>query len=147
MTTETPRTPTGIGTDTVEHWSTPLDCGHVPTPPTAFYGNGIPTTPGYAVRPDDSRVCYACADADQLARAADPATRVLYAYVTSDGRTVSTWTGGELARVVAHGYSPRAAFGHGLNYWTVRTADGRRWHGSNAGPGMLIRLRPYRVAP
>lgn len=109
-----------------------LDCGHAAAPTRL--------TPGYATTSDGRTVCYPCAD--ELTRADIATSRVFGAYVAADGRHVTTWTGGLLARITEHGYSRAAGFGHGLHYYRARTPDGRVWHGRNGeGAGMYITMR------
>lgn len=124
------------------HWSRVLDCGHTPTPPTHFHTTGVPLTSGLAVMPDGRVVCYACADDSQRAALASTSGPVS-AYVSARGDALTTWAGGRLAVVTAHGHSARAGFGRGLHYWTFRTPDGRYWHGTNGGPGMAVTIHLY----
>lgn len=100
---------------------TTLDCGHAPP----------------------MGVCYACADAEEAATLARSTT--FSAYVSEDGLRFTSWSGGEFGRIVGHGFSSRAGFGHGLHYWTVRTSDGRTWHGRNGGPGMALTIRAHKT--
>lgn len=125
------------------YWTTALDCGHVPTAPTNFHANGVPLTAGRATDRDGRTMCYACADSAQAAEMSTAGT--VTAYISGDGRNLTTWTGGVLARVTEHGHSARAGFGHGLHYWTVRDSDGATWHGRNGGPGMVVTVRRHRA--
>ena len=43
------------------HWTAPLDCGHLPTPPRRFYPTGVPFSLGYGILTGVGRVCYDCA--------------------------------------------------------------------------------------
>ena len=110
--------------------SAPLDCGHAATP----QGGAA----GYARRQDGTTLCYPCADAEELAAMAQSDTFV--AYVASDGREITTRSGGTLARVAGSGIG-RAGFGVRVHYWAAESADGRLWYGRSAGPGMAVILR------
>ena len=94
---------------------------------------------GYATLRDDSRVCYDCADGIQLEEM-DSAT-VFSAYVSMDGRMVTTWTGGTLA-MVRQSRSLRSGFGRqGQLYVRAVDRNGCEWYGRNGGAGMCINLR------
>jgi hypothetical protein len=72
--------------------------------------------------------------------AADP--RPYFAYLSSDGKRVTTFTGDTLATLVHVGKTWRGPSG---NKWTAFRAagiDGRIWHGRHNGPGMYLRMRP-----
>lgn len=106
-----------------------LDCGHAPTP------DGIAA--GYATLIDGRRVCYPCADDAQRRQVAQGNRFV--GYLASDSRTVTTWTGGELARV----RQTKPAGADAVSVW-ARTPDGRSWYGRGSGPGMVLSLRAVR---
>lgn len=98
---------------------------------------------GYGKTADGRRHCYPCCDrAEAEAFAAADAH---FAYLSGDGNSVTTWTGGELARVT---YRKRHAGTWGGEWWTVDAVapDGARWYGRGPGPGMYLRLR-RRKAP
>lgn len=94
---------------------------------------------GYGTDPLGVRRCFACCNRRELAEFLKADTYV--AYVTGD--KVTTWPGGELARVT---WRKRARVGFcrdGL-YINAIAADGSRWYGRNAGDGMCIKLRRTR---
>lgn len=111
------------------------DCGHTVTV------SGMAA--GYATdRETDRTLCYACADASERERmAALPVGGHQLAYVSTDGRTLTTWTGGTLARVTGHSVA-RTGFHRSevWRFWAV-APDGSRWFGANAGHGMAINVR------
>lgn len=109
-----------------------LDCGHAPTPDT------IGT--GYAETADGRRVCYPCADDMQRAElAATPAGGRFGAYLSTDGRHVTTWTGGHLATVTRLTGNRRQTFVR------ARDRDGRMWAGVGpAESGTYVTLRRIR---
>lgn len=111
--------------------------------PTA--GNGCGT--GYAVMPDDRLLCYACADDQQRAEMKDR-SRPFSAYVSGDGKTITTWSGGKLADVVRRvpckltrrSYLPHYG-DEGYSSFRVRDVHGGKWYGRSS-PGLCITLRP-----
>ncbi len=114
------------------------DCSAAIVPPPGGTGAA-----GYARLPDGGAVCYPCADSRQRI---EIATADRYSgYLSADGRTVTTWTGGALARVVS---ATRHRGGFGGEWWSVAagTSDGARWYGRGGGPGMFLNLRRCRVA-
>ena len=66
------------------------------------------------------------------------------AYVSGDGKYLTTWMGDELARIVRSSESKRRGFG-GMTFTVlhVRAVDvkGRHWSGTGAGRNMSIRVR------
>src|SRR5690606_2422420 len=97
----------------------------------------VPLTTGRAVDRETGRtMCYSCADSEQAALVADSTTTEFHAYVSSDGKNITTWTGGVLARATARGFSPYGVFGQSpLYYWSAKAVDGKVWRGKNGGPG------------
>lgn len=93
---------------------------------------------GYGITPDGRKLCYPCCDAGERAEFA--AAETYCAYMSGDGRSISTWPGGKLATVT---YSARHRGGFGGEYFTVGATapDGSRWYGRGGGPGMFVRLR------
>ena len=93
---------------------------------------------GYAIARDCHFVCYDCAD---IRERADMATADRFAgYLASDGRTVTTWTGGMLATVTSE-RTRRVGFGGCRVYIRATDRDGRKWYGNGTGRGMFMRLR------
>lgn len=111
----------------------PLHCGHT------FDRDAAPFTDGSAILDDGSRICYDCATAaDRSAmRDATPGDRFT-AYVSSDGRTLTSWPGRELGTVV--GWGERHPWSNSRRYVSVRDVNGGRWRGT-AEPGMWASLR------
>lgn len=117
-----------------------LDCGHE-------IGKHEPFTSGYATTRDGARkICYVCADAQQREQLKDR-SKPVYAYVSSDGKRITTWTGGELMRI-EKASEWRMNFGFQCLGLCVSATDchGKRWHGRGAGVGMCITLRPSKTA-
>ncbi|MGW4719902.1 hypothetical protein [Nocardia sp. NPDC004260] len=115
------------------------DCGHEYSNIGPDGRAGIST--GYSVDRDTDRSrCYGCSDAraraglDSLAYGHGCAV----GYVSDDGRTLTTWTGGVLARVIEH--RP----GRSRHFWQFERG-GRRFHGTNAGPGCPVTVRAYKA--
>jgi hypothetical protein len=114
-----------------------LSCGHNPSPHADF-------ATGAAKLPDGREICYACADAMQRADLKDR-SKPFTGYVSSDGKTITTWTGGELMRVTYK--SPvrltRLSYLHGRYIYAIRATDchGAKWYGRGS-PGLAVTLRP-----
>lgn len=126
-----------------------LDCGHLSLPPDPSIGGAS----GYAVRRDNTRICYACADAEE--REALKTADKFFAYLsnepepgTTDRRlsSITTWTGGHLMSIVSivwrrvgfcdvTGRRPMSAF------ITARDVHGTVWIGRSPGHGMYARMR------
>lgn len=89
------------------------------------------------VRTSDGRtLCKRHAEAEE--RAAFAVADRFTAYISLDGKHVTTWTGGELARITSLTESRAAR----KRYVRVVAPDGTRWHG--AGPrerGTYVTLR------
>lgn len=106
-----------------------LSCGHMSTPGTL--------AAGYARMPEDDRkICYACADEYQR-KEVQTAAKV-YAYVSSNGMTIQTWTGGSLMRVL--NMYRRGMPRHTYSVW-ARDPHGQLWYGIGGGAGMYVGLR------
>lgn len=124
------------------------DCGH------EYASEGIGTgyarlrsetdTPDGKTLPKDATVCYPCADAMQIAELADGRTSV-YAYLSTDGKKVTTWTGGTLMSVkwlsdADIRYTPTGGR-HERFYLDAKDVHGKVWHGIGPGRGMYVRMR------
>jgi hypothetical protein len=100
----------------------------------------IPTgcATGYGETPDGRRLCFPCCDQSQ--RLEFSAADRFSAYVAGDGKTVTTWTGGKLARIVG---MTRHRGGFGGEYVTVQAVapNGARWYGRGGGAGVYVNLR------
>ena len=111
----------------------PLVCGHSPSP------HGDLSTGTAIERSTGDEICWHCAD--ERVRESMRTESRLSAYLTDDGR-ITTWSGGELARVVSN---TKRRIGFGLNtfrhYICAVDSTGRRWHGTSPGPGMYCLLR------
>lgn len=117
-----------------------LDCGHDAKP------DGIKA--GYATRADGTRICYDCADREQVEALKTADTFVGYLSNGPQGKQTSyrltTWTGGHLATV---GTLVRRDHNIGgfLYYINAIDAHGQQWHGTSPGPGMYARMRKNKV--
>jgi hypothetical protein len=65
-------------------------------------------------------------------------------YVSSDAKRVTGWKGNTLG-TITQATRGRVGFCRDGLYVTVKDAQGRYWHGRNAGPGMCITLRPSKA--
>lgn len=114
-----------------------LDCSHAPT---ADAGCGT----GYAYLPGGRTACYGCADSLAAAdvAAAAPGDRMTF-YVGSNGRTITTWSGGILMTDVRYGRPhpfSRGPLADRRHYLRAVDVDGRIWSGVGAA-GMCATLR------
>jgi hypothetical protein len=110
-----------------------VDCGH------EAVAEGIGT--GYATMPDGKRVCYACADASERERMRTADS--MFAYVSTDSRSITTWTGGKLATVTAVWTSDRAR----KTYVQATDVHGTRWYGQGPSEtGNYVNLRRAKVS-
>lgn len=110
---------------------TPCHChqcnAQFPEPPKDGGGSG------YAVLPDGTHICYACADAMQRDELLDRSKSFL-AYVSCDGKQITTWTGGKLMDVTQSWPCKlsRISFTHdSRSYRCIRARDvhGAMWYG------------------
>jgi hypothetical protein len=118
--------------------STCTDCGaDLPKHPPGYCGGS-----GYAITPENRRICYACADKRQVADLLDR-SKPFCAYLSTSGLTITTWTGGKLMTVTRETdwriFGSRHSVGSCVSAVDVH---GKRWHGRGAGRGMAINLRP-----
>ena len=95
---------------------------------------------GYAVDRRGRKHCYPCSDEAQQTSLMT-ATRMT-GYLSSDEKTVTTWTGGILMPVTRK--VTRYGVGFGSQRVFFRAMDprtGTKWHGTSPGGGMVARLR------
>ena len=100
---------------------------------------------GYAVHEWGQLICYDCSDKRQREEMRDR-SRPFTAYVSSDGKDVTTWTGGKLGSVVSRRRCEltRQSFTHSRKEYSsfrVRDIHGAEWYGRGS-PGICINLRP-----
>jgi len=117
-----------------------LSCGHHPSPHSNF-------TTGTARTPDGREICWTCADAEQVAALLD--RKPTGGYLSGDGQTVTTWTGGTLGRVTWSRPCTlsRMSYTHDRKSYrsvNVRDVHGNYWTGRGS-PGVCIRLRPIKA--
>lgn len=116
-----------------------LDCGHQPSP------HDVCTT-GTAHTSDGREICWECADHEHRESLKD--RRPTGGYLSSDGKTVTTWSGGHLATVTWSRPCrlTRVSWVHGKSYVSVNARDvhGNYWTGRGS-PGIAIRLRPMKA--
>ncbi len=102
------------------------------------------STPGYARTQSDEFICYACADDNQRASLVTGRDGPIYAYVSGDGRRVTTWTGGTLGDIIGYGESRSGWAGSTVARFRVRDVHGQWWAGRGAGRGIACTLRPMK---
>ena len=110
-----------------------LECGHEPTPDA---GCGT----GYSLDPKTGRrSCYPCSDNLEREAMLHSEGR-FFAYLSSDGHAVTTWTGGLLGTVERLTRNTRQTF--------VRVVGSDGWMWSGIGPadsGSYVSLRRLKV--
>ena len=94
---------------------------------------------GYAVTRSGTVLCYPCSN--ELEREQMAGAQSYVAYLSSDGKTLTTWPGGELARVVATSASRTGFYGSSITYVRAVAPDGSVWYGKGAGRGMILTIR------
>lgn len=110
-----------------------LDCGHAPTP-------GASPGTGYAFDSESQRtLCYACAAVLDWQRMA--AHTEHFAYVSSDGHWLTTWSGERLASITGHTVSRSGWHRSEVHRWWIIDRNADRWYGQNGGAGMCIAVR------
>ena len=116
-----------------------LSCGHLPSP----HG---PHTTGTAHLADGREVCWECAD--NMQREDLKERKPVCAYVSIDGKRITTWSGGILMKVThsATCKLTRVSFTHDRrSYRSIHARDvhGALWYGRGSA-GVLIRMRPVK---
>lgn len=98
---------------------------------------------GYAVLPNGSKICYPCADKRQVEEMKDRSAPFV-AYISTDSKSVTTWTGGFLGRITWSNSTanPRGIYSRETVAINVIDAHGKKWHGRGPGSGMCVRLFP-----
>lgn len=112
------------------------DCGAV----RMFDLSGKSCGTGYARVDGNQLCCYACTDARQREEMRKRPAR-FGAYISRNGRNLTTWSGGILGNVVNESHH-RNNWGAWIHCYTIRDVHGKYWHGRNAGPNMCIVVRP-----
>ncbi len=136
-------------TQSLDKGNTACACGSV----FPIHEKGYCGGTGYAVTPDGTRICYACADKAQIEALKDR-SKPFCAYVSlvsKDswlGYKITTWTGGELMRVTSARPCTltRQSYTHdGRGYMSIHAVDvhGGHWAGRGS-EGIAIKLRPVK---
>jgi hypothetical protein len=107
------------------------DCGHLES-------DHSECTRGYSIDGEGKTYCYGCSLALDVAYLNESGK--LSAYLSGDGRTITTWPGLPIAAV---DYTAVRDFGYCRNQTAVWATlpDGRRVFGRGPGKGMFLRLR------
>ena len=109
-------------------------CGKAfPIHPPGYCGGA-----GYAKTADGKLICYACADAQQIDDMRDRSSGFC-AYLSSDCKTVTTWTGGKLGDVVSSQDGGQWA---SIKSVRVKDVHGAMWRAPRGQAGMIIHLQP-----
>lgn len=122
----------------------------------AFVAEGCGT--GYAIRPTDERICYSCADAEQVAEVLADDRSPVFAYYSrvplaiglAATFEVTTWTGGKLPLTITRWLLHGRWTEHGRNRYATgnaRDSRGRMWSFYAAvDNGSYLKLRPTKGA-
>lgn len=99
---------------------------------------------GYAITRDSVKICYSCADKAQIEELKDR-SKPFGAYVSGDGRAITSWTGGHLMRITRSRSCRLTRLSHTHDkgsYMSVHCVDvhGGHWHGRGSA-GICITLR------
>jgi len=113
-----------------------LDCGH----PASDHG---PHTTGTAHTPDGREICWECANKEE--RESLRTGNTYMAYLSGDGKALTTWTGGHLARVTRLWAVPNNFAGRLLRFRAV-DVHGAEWYGTSPGRGMYARMHRAKAA-
>lgn len=108
------------------------DCGHEYKAEECAVGYAVNSVTG-------ATMCYPCSDAKEREYMRTHDT--IGCYVSSDGKSLTTWPGGKLARVYR-----LAKIRHNMAHemYSVGATcddDGSHWHGRGLGQGMCITMR------
>ena len=109
---------------------------------TAGYPRPVgPALPALARDGAGRAVCDHCTARETTAAldGGQPAT----AYLSADGRALTSWGGAPVARVL-WARETRAGYGGGLTVWRAVLPSGREVYGRNGGRGMVTTARPAR---
>lgn len=115
-------------------------CGEAfPVHPAGYCGGS-----GYAITASGEKICYSCADKAQREELKDR-SKPFCAYVSGDGKLITSWTGGELMKVTQSWpcQLTRSSNWHdSKSYRSIRATDchGRKWYGRGSA-GVCITLR------
>lgn len=72
----------------------------------------------------------------------------LYAYVSQDEKTITTWDGQHIATVLSQGPLKKMRsqwISPGFRHIRCQTPDGKRYHGRSFGGGICITLRELKA--
>lgn len=116
-----------------------LDCGHAPTVTDSKLTNGI------ARDADGKTFCYDCASKPDI-EAVERGEEV-FAYISCDGKQVTTWPGNPLMRVTYNGTARTGFYDSTIHYIRAVAPNGREYYGKNGGNGMWIKMKPRKVKP
>lgn len=123
---------------------TGCECGHVAVASGSTTGYAVlrveKTVPSTGVTiPAEGRACFACAD--ELEREDLKQANTFFAYLSGDGKRITTWTGGKLADVTGSVEHKVGFHGSTRIYFDAVDVHGVKWYGTTPGTGMYARMR------
>jgi len=114
-----------------------LDCGHLPT----RRKKGSCATGVCHDRETGKTMCYACANKAQR-KELKTATK-FQAYLSSDGKLITTWSGGKLATVTST-YTTRRGFCGSCVWWHAKDVHGVWWYGAARTKGWVTTMHRFK---
>lgn len=99
------------------------------------------TMPIYGTNDKGEIVCQKCEVNDVLQRIENGDK--IYGYLSGDGKTITTWPGEVIARVLYCGTSP-SGFGGRMTYWVAELPSTKRIYGKCGGKGVSTLIRSYK---
>lgn len=93
----------------------------------------------YATKRSGEKVCNCCVKKEEIRHIEND--EKVFAYLSSDGASITDWKGNILAKVVRN-WDISNNFGGKITCIRAITTSGRKLHGKGPGEGMYIRLQP-----
>lgn len=103
-----------------------------------------PGARGYGIDAGGGMHCYSCCHLRDISQLKDR-TKPFGAYLSSDGKTVSTWPGDALGTVHSHGVARNGWHGSEIHRFHVQDAHGAWWQAWGPGKGMYCTLRAIKT--
>lgn len=123
----------------------PTNCA-ICSAPFPIHPKGYCGGSGYAIAPDNRKICHPCADKEQIESLKDRSKPVV-AYV-GKGDVITTWTGGKLMTITRAWpcqLTRRSNWHDAKSYLSIHAVDvhGGHWAGRGS-EGVAIKLRPVK---
>jgi hypothetical protein len=99
----------------------------------------LPDSASFGTDPEGMH-CYACCGKRDI-EALHDTSKPFGAYVSSDGKRITSWPGATLMHVTRETKSRTGWHGSTLTHIRATDVHGRDWHGKGSGRGMCILMR------